>query len=570
MPTTAASFLNPKHQESKTPSISPPPPQAMGGNGKRRWNISFYSRSKTTQTQQPPPKEFLCPIYGSLMSDPVVVSSGQTFERLSVQVCRDLGFTPTLEDNILPDFTTVIPNLAIKSTILHWCDTSGTQHPGAPDYSSLEEIVRQKMKLSSSKSMQLNMSRPDIRVSEKELLEGVAEKPPVLFSRANTELTHRVNHFYSSSSEEPVIVKTAATPAASPLTPLPLVTRPACYSSTSSSANSITESEDPSSISSCSREEDEIVEKLQSVDVRDQEEGVIWLRKITRTKVEIRVSLCTPRLLPALRALIASRHFVVKTNAIASLVNLSLEKANKVKIVRSGFIPILIDVLKGGFSEAQEHAAGAFFSLALEDQNRMAIGVLGALQPLMQALKAESERARHDSAMALYHLSLMQSNRVKLVKLGAVSMLLSMVNSGDLASRLLLVLCNLAACNEGRSAMLDSNAVAILVGILREGGGGHSEVIQESCVAALFALSHGSMRFKGLAKEARAEEVLREIEERGSKRAREKAKRILMMMMRGSNEEVEWEEEVDWEEVLGFGGIRGGGRSLHGPNSTDF
>jgi hypothetical protein len=355
MPTTAASFLNPKHQESKTPSIFPPPPQAMGGNGKRRWNISFYSRSKTTQTQQLPPKEFLCPIYGSLMSDPVVVSSGQTFERLSVQVCRDLGFTPTLEDNILPDFTTVIPNLAIKSTILHWCDTSGTQHPGAPDYSSLEEIVRQKMKLSSSKSMQVNMTRPDIRVSEKELLEGVAEKPPVLFSRANTELTHRVNHFYSSSSEEPVIVKTAATPAASPLTPLPLVTRPACYSSTSSSANSITESEDPSSISSCSREEDEIVEKLQSVDVRDQEEGVIWLRKITRTKVEIRVSLCTPRLLPALRALIASRHFVVKTNAIASLVNLSLEKANKVKIVRSGFIPILIDVLKGGFSEAQEH-----------------------------------------------------------------------------------------------------------------------------------------------------------------------------------------------------------------------
>lgn len=110
MPTTAASFLNPKHQESKTPSISPPPPQAMGGNGKRRWNISFYSRSKTTQTQQPPPKEFLCPIYGSLMSDPVVVSSGQTFERLSVQVCRDLGFTPTLEDNTLPDFTTVNPN----------------------------------------------------------------------------------------------------------------------------------------------------------------------------------------------------------------------------------------------------------------------------------------------------------------------------------------------------------------------------------------------------------------------------------------------------------------------------
>ncbi|KAG5230087.1 U-box domain-containing protein [Salix suchowensis] len=483
----------------------------MGGNGKHRWKISLYSRPKPAQQQQPP-KEFLCPISGSLMFDPVVVSSGQTFERLSVQVCHDLGFTPTLHGNSPPDLTTVIPNLAIKSTIQNWCDSSGTKRPPAPDYSSLEEIIREKMKFSSP-------------------------------------------------------------PASSPLTPLPLSTRPACYSSTSSSSNSIAESEtlnlneNPNS----TREENEIMEKLASLDVHDQEQGVISLRKITRTKEETRVSLCTPRLLSALRTLFVSRYFSVQTNAIASLVNLSLEKANKVKIVRSGFVPLLIDVLKGGCDEAQEHAAGALFSLALEDDNKMAIGVLGALQPLMHMLRAESERARHDSSLALYHLSLIQSNRVKLVKLGAVSMLLSMVKSGDLASRLLLVLCNLAACNEGRSAMLDANAVAILVGILREGGGGDSEVIRENCVAALLALSHGSMRFKGLAKEARAVEVLREIEERGSNRAREKAKRVLMMM-RGRDEE---DEEVCWEEVLESGGIsrtrhRVGGRNPHGPNSTNF
>uniref|UniRef100_A0A6N2LIJ5 RING-type E3 ubiquitin transferase n=1 Tax=Salix viminalis TaxID=40686 RepID=A0A6N2LIJ5_SALVM len=531
----------------------------MGGNGKHRWKISLYSRPKPAQQQQQPPKEFLCPISGSLMFDPVVVSSGQTFERLSVQVCHDLGFTPTLQGNSLPDLATLIPNLAIKSTIQNWCDSSGTERPPAPDYSSLEEIIREKMKFSSPPASSLSKSTqliPDIRVSERELLKGVAENPPVLFSHANTELTHRDNHFYSSSSEESVIVNASAAPSASPLTPLPLSTRPACYSSTSSSSNSIAESEtlnlneNPNS----TREEDEIMEKLASLDVHDQEQGVISLRKITRTKEETRVSLCTPRLLSALRTLFVSRYFSVQTNAIASLVNLSLEKVNK-----------------GGCDEAQEHAAGALFSLALEDDNKMAIGVLGALQPLMHMLRAESERARHDSSLALYHLSLIQSNRVKLVKLGAVSMLLSMVKSGDLASRLLLVLCNLAACNEGRSAMLDANAVAILVGILREGGGGDSEVIRENCVAALLALSHGSMRFKGLAKEARAVEVLREIEERGSNRAREKAKRVLMMM-RGRDEE---DEEVCWEEVLESGGIsrtrhRVGGRNPHGPNSTNF
>ncbi|KAJ6339869.1 hypothetical protein OIU77_007753 [Salix suchowensis] len=328
------------------------------------------------------------------MFDPVVVSSGQTFERLSVQVCHDLGFTPTLHGNSPPDLTTVIPNLAIKSTIQNWCDSSGTKRPPAPDYSSLEEIIREKMKFSSPPASSLSKSM--------------------------------------HSSEESVIVNASAAPSASPLTPLPLSTRPACYSSTSSSSNSMAESEtlnlneNPNS----TREENEIMEKLASLDVHDQEQGVISLRKITRTKEETRVSLCTPRLLSALRTLFVSRYFSVQTNAIASLVNLSLEKANKVKIVRSGFVPLLIDVLKGGCDEAQEHAAGALFSLALEDDNKMAIGVLGALQPLMHMLRAESERARHDSSLALYHLSLIQSNRVKLVKLGAVSMLLSMVKSG--------------------------------------------------------------------------------------------------------------------------------------------
>ena len=199
------------------------------------------------------------------------------------------------------------------------------------------------------------------------------------------------------------------------------------------------------------------------------------------------------------------------------------------KIVRSGFVPFLIDVLKGGLGESQEHAAGALFSLALDDDNKMAIGVLGALHPLMHALRAESERTRHDSALALYHLSLVQSNRMKLVKLGVVPTLLSMVVAGNLASRVLLILCNLAVCTEGRTAMLDANAVEILVGLLR-GNELDSEANRENCVAALYALSHRSLRFKGLAKDARVVEVLKEIEQTGTERARERARKVLHMM----------------------------------------
>ena len=310
----------------------------------------------------------------------------------------------------------------------------------------------------------------------------------------------------------------------------------------------------------------------------EQEEAVVLLRKLTRTREDLRVPLCTPRLLSAVRSLIQSKYATVQISAIALLLNLSLEKRNKVQIVRSGFVPLLIDALKGEFGESQEHAAGALFSLALEDDNKMAIGVLGALSPLMHALRSDSERTRHDSALALYHLTLIQSNRVKLVKLGAVPTLLAMAKSGDSASRVLLILCNLAVCVEGRSAMLDANAVECLVGMLRKGEGVDSEATRENCVAAMYALSQGSMRFKGLAKEARAVEALREVEERGSERAREKAKRILRMM-KGREEEEDGEEGENWEGASNLGGFSrtryrvaatGGRKNLYGSNTTTF
>ncbi|KAF7124597.1 hypothetical protein RHSIM_Rhsim12G0161800 [Rhododendron simsii] len=497
----------------------------MGGNGKHRWKISIFRSSKLQNKQ--PPAEFICPISGSLMFDPVVVSSGQTFERTSVQVCRDLGLSPPLPDGSKPDFTIAIPNSALKSTILKWCDNSGTPRPAAPDRTSVENAVRTVMD-------SLNEAADDkdsrIRVSERELLEGVAEKPDVLFSHAATELNPRANHFYSSSSEESVIAN------AIPATPLlPFSTRPLCFSASLSSSSSevvsdeITINPNPNSAT----EDEEFVSKLKSRDIYEQEQGLISLRKLTRTNEEARVSLCTPRLLAVIRPLLVSRYAAVQTNAVAVIVNVSLDKVNKVNIVRSGIVPPLIDAMKGGCPESQEHATGAIFSLALEDENKVAIGVLGALQPLLHALRSESERSRHDSALALYHLSLVQSNRVKLVKLGAVSTLLTMV-SGELAGRAMLVLCNLAACVEGRSAMLDANAVEVLVGMLRRRE--VSESTQENCVAALHSLSHGSMRFKGLARGAGLAEVLREVEERGSERAREKAGKILMVM-RGRDEE---------------------------------
>ncbi|KAG2284562.1 hypothetical protein Bca52824_055782 [Brassica carinata] len=247
----------------------------------------------------------------------------------------------------------------MKSTIDGWCDSVGVERPHPPDYSAVETNLRQ----------QMPSSEPEIRVSEQELLRAVADRAPVIYHHADSELMNRTRLDNSTSSSD--------------------------------------------------KSEEEIYTKLKSSDIFDQEQGLIMMRKMTRTRDEARVSLCSSRILALLKSMIVSRYSLVQTN--------------------SGF--------------PRESIAG-------EDQ-QVDDRVLGALQPLLHALRAaESDRTRHDAGLALYHLSLNQTNRLKLV-------------------------------SEGRSAMLDANAVAILVGKLREEeeSSRSSAAARENCVAALFALS---------------------------------------------------------------------------------
>ncbi|KAF6143262.1 hypothetical protein GIB67_039045 [Kingdonia uniflora] len=521
------------------------------GNRRSKWRFSLHRSSPTTpktQNPQSPPEEFVCPISGSLMGDPVIVASGQTFERSCIQACKNLGFTPTLPNGSKPDLASslMIPNIAIKATIQNWCDSHSVEWPKSIEGGEAEKLVRGLMGSDDEEEKGLGLGLGlglGFEVSEKELLESVKNTPPGKFVHAATELNRRTtSHFYSSSSEESVV-------STIPDTPLPLATRPCCYSSSSSSSLSSEIETLLLNPNLLSEEEEEMIVKLKSSQVFEQEEGVISLRKITKSKEELRVSICTPRLLSAVRSLLISRYLTVQVNAVAAVVNLSLEKSNKVKIVRLGIVPVLIDLLKGGFPESQEHAAGALFSLALDDENKTAIGVLGALPPLLHMLRSESKGARNDSALALYHLSLDSSNRTKLLKLGSIPTLLTLAKTGDLASRALLILCNLAACSEGRAAMLDSNAVECFVGMLREIElGSDANAMRENCISALYALSQGSLRFKGLAKDAGAVEVLRKVMERLSNRARDKTMKMLEMMRSPTEREGHQQE---WENIVG-------------------
>uniref|UniRef100_A0ACD5ZQZ1 Uncharacterized protein n=1 Tax=Avena sativa TaxID=4498 RepID=A0ACD5ZQZ1_AVESA len=284
----------------------------------------------------------------------------------------------------------------------------------------------------------------------------------------------------------------------------------------------------------------------------EQKAAMASLRQATRETREMRVQLCTPRLLAALRPMLLSGDAGVQVNAAAAMVNLSLEAENKVRIVRSGAVSPLVDVLRTGHPEARDHAAGAIYSLAVEDENRAAIGVLGAIPPLLElfASGGAGHRARREAGMALYHVSLAGMNRSKIARTpGVVRTLLATAEACDrgngpdadaaaLRKLSVIILANLAGCPEGRAALMDGGAVAAVVRIMRSGAAAPGSSEEEYCISALYGMSKGSLRFRGLARAAGVEEALAPVAEcDGGGVGRDMARRTLRAM-RGEDDEV--------------------------------
>ncbi|BAF23977.1 U-box domain-containing protein 15 [Oryza sativa Japonica Group] len=68
------------------------------------------------------PNDFLCPITLAIMRDPVIVATGQTYERRSIQKWLDSGERTCPKTRQRLSHMSLAPNYALKNLILEWCD----------------------------------------------------------------------------------------------------------------------------------------------------------------------------------------------------------------------------------------------------------------------------------------------------------------------------------------------------------------------------------------------------------------------------------------------------------------
>lgn len=95
-------------------------------------SFSFKQNGMKSGNMSAPPEEFRCPISLQLMYDPVIISSGQTYERVCIEKWFKDGHNTCPKTQQQLDHIGLTPNYCVKGLIASWCEQNGIQVPDGP------------------------------------------------------------------------------------------------------------------------------------------------------------------------------------------------------------------------------------------------------------------------------------------------------------------------------------------------------------------------------------------------------------------------------------------------------
>ncbi|KAG0493597.1 hypothetical protein HPP92_004591 [Vanilla planifolia] len=176
-----------------------------------------------------------------------------------------------------------------------------------------------------------------------------------------------------------------------------------------------------------------------------QRKAVKRIRMLSKNP-ENRVLIAKFRGIPSRIHLLSYPDLKLQENTVTSLLNLSIDEANKQLITEAGAIPFIIDVLKSGTTEARRTPLRAFFSLSMLDEN--------GNPSLVDLLKDRTMRGEKDAATALFNLCLNWTNKAKAINAGFFKPLLHVLDDRNLGmvDEPLTILFLLSSHPDGRAA----------------------------------------------------------------------------------------------------------------------
>ncbi|KAH7571007.1 hypothetical protein JRO89_XS05G0238900 [Xanthoceras sorbifolium] len=332
------------------------------------------------------PDDFLCPISLELMRDPVIVATGQTYERSYIQRWIDCGNVTCPKTQQKLQHLTLTPNYVLRSLITQWCAMHNIEQPTG---------------LANGKLKKSDGSFRDVS-GDVAAIEALVRK---LSSRSVEERRAAVAEIRSlskRSTDNRILIAEAGA--------IPI-----------------------------------LVNLLTIDDVITQEHAVTSILNLSiyeNNKGLIMLAGAIPSIVQVLRA----GSMEARENAAATLFSLSLLDENKIIIGASGAIPALVELLQNGSTRGKKDAATALFNLCIYLGNKGRAVRAGIISALLKML-TDSRNCMVDEALTI--LSVLASNqeaKAAIVKASTIPVLIDLTRTGlprnkENAAAILLSLC---------------------------------------------------------------------------------------------------------------------------------
>ncbi|XP_022848956.1 U-box domain-containing protein 9 [Olea europaea var. sylvestris] len=335
-------------------------------------SLYFHNNSRREVVSGAVPEEFKCPLSKELMRDPVIVATGQTYDRSFIQKWLKSGNRTCPRTQQVLSHTILTPNHLIKEMISQWCKNHGIRLSDSAQYLDEDALTRDDRDqfLSLLEKMSSTLSDQKEAAREMRLLTKRMPSFRALFGESCSAIPQLLSPLSQSKSQNEV--------------------QPDLH--------------------------EDIITTLLNLSIHDNNKKLVAE---------------TPMVIPLLMDALRSGTIGTRSNAAAALFTLSALDSNKELIGKSGALKPLIDLLEEGHLLAVKDVASAIFNLCILHENKLRAVRDGAVRVI---LKKIMNRMHVDELLSiLAMLSTSQTAVEQMGELGGVECLLSIIRETSCA-----------------------------------------------------------------------------------------------------------------------------------------
>ncbi|MCD9640868.1 U-box domain-containing protein 45 [Datura stramonium] len=444
-------------------------------------SFNFKPNFRRSDQMPVPPEELRCPISLQLMYNPVIIASGQTYERICIEKWFSDGHNTCPKTQQELPHLGLTPNYCVKGLVASWCEQNGVSIPDGPP----ESLDLNYWRLALSESESANSKSTGSIVSCK--FKGVKVVP----------------------LEDSGIIEEAE-------------------------GNEVDESaqEDELHINSFERYEDFLAILNEGEDFRKKCRVVEQIRHLLKDDEEIRIYMGAngfiEALLGFLECAVQTGNEIAQEIGTMALFNLGVNNnRNKELMLAAGVLPLLGRM--AATSSAISAATALYLNLSCLEEAKPVIGSGEAIPFLIGVLQRETDaQCKLDALHALFNLSSNPTNTPHLLSAGILDGLKTHMSYADdhTTEKCIAVLINLSLSKSARDEITSSpGLISSLATILDTG----EPLEQEQAAACMLILCNGNEKCSQMVLQEGVIPSLVSISVNGTMRGKQKAQKLLML-----------------------------------------